>query len=165
MKVLLGSHFFPPNHVGGAEAYTYALSRQLRARGHDARVICAEDWGQGTNWGPLVENSVYAGVPVRRLRWNWTLAPDPFVALYDNALVERLFGEYLREWRPDIVHVTSCYTLSASILRAAQRADVPTFLTLTDYWFLCPRVTLMKSDGSLCEGPQDALTCQECMAG
>jgi glycosyltransferase involved in cell wall biosynthesis len=28
-------------------------------------------------------------------------------------------------------------------------------VSLTDFWFLCPRFTLQKSDGSLCKGPPD----------
>ncbi len=65
-------------------------------------------------------------------------------------------------FRPDVIHVTSCETLSASVLRAAKSRAVPLLLSLTDFWFLCPRITLLRSDGHLCDGntqPTDCVTC------
>jgi glycosyltransferase involved in cell wall biosynthesis len=40
---------------------------------------------------------------------------------------------------------------------------VPTILTLHDYWFLCPRHTLLRGDRSLCERiPEDPAECAWC---
>lgn len=164
MKVLLATHFFPPGHPGGTEAYTFGLARTLRRLGHQPFVICAEEWGTGDNWQPRHEDGEHDGIPVRRLYWNWQLAPDPFVNLYDNPETERHFEEYVRQLRPDVVHITSCYALGAGIVRASRRAGAPTFLTLTDFWFLCPRHTLRRGDGSLCPGPESAVICSRCMA-
>lgn len=164
MRVLIATHFFPPGHHGGTEAYTFGLAQALRQHGHSPFVICAEDWGTGPNWVPAPEDTVYAGIPVRRLRWNWRLAPRPFVSLYDNAEVERHFAGYVRQLEPDVVHVTSCYTLGARIIRASRQAGIPTLLTLTDFWFLCPRHTLLRGDGSLCEGPESAVGCLKCLS-
>lgn len=164
MRVLLATHFFPPNHPGGTEAYTYSLARTLASMGHSPHVICAERWGEGSSFEPRHEDTVYDGIPVRRLYWNWQLAPDPFVAAYDNRRVQEHVERYLRSLRPDVVHVTSCYTLGAGTILAARRVGVPTFLTLTDFWFLCPRHTLLRGDGSLCPGPESAATCARCLA-
>lgn len=164
MKILLATHFFPPGHPGGTEAYTLGLATMLARKGHAPAVICAEGWGTGDSWVPRHEDTVYAGVPVRRLYWNWQLAPDPFVNAYDNPGVERHLAEYLRDWQPDLLHITSCYSLGAGVVRAARRAGVPTILTLTDFWFLCPRHTLLRGDGTLCTGPETAIRCQSCMA-
>ena len=164
VKVLLATHFFPPNHPGGTEAYTLGLALALQRLGHSPCVICAEDWGTGDDWRARHEDTVYEGLPVRRLRWNWQLAPNPFVYLYDNPEVAGHFARYVGEIKPDVVHVTSCYTLGAGIIRAAHQAGVPVFLTLTDFWFLCPRHTLQRGDGSLCGGPQGSLRCLQCMA-
>jgi glycosyltransferase involved in cell wall biosynthesis len=49
-------------------------------------------------------------------------------------------------------------------LRAAREAGCRTVLTLTDFWFLCVRHTLLTGDGALCDGPRSALECQRCMA-
>ena len=164
MKILLATHFFPPGHPGGTEAYTLGLAQTLRSMGHSPFVICAERWGEGGSWVPRYEDTVYEGIPVRRLFWNWQLAPDPFVNFYDNRETQRHFGDYLELLRPDVVHVTSCYSLGAGILRASKLAGVPVVVTLTDTWFLCPRPTLQRSDGTTCVGPKDSTTCARCLA-
>jgi glycosyltransferase involved in cell wall biosynthesis len=164
VKILLATHFFPPGHPGGTEAYTYGLARKLSTLGHTPQVICAEDWGLGDTSEPRHVDTEYDGIPVRRLYWNWQLAADPFVNLYDNPAVERHFAEYLSQLQPDVVHVTSCYSLGAGILRVAGANGIPVFLTLTDFWFLCFRHTLLRSDGSLCEGPESAAKCLRCIS-
>lgn len=164
MKILLATHFFPPGHPGGTEAYTLGLARTLLRMGHAPYVICAEKWGEGNSWVPTHEDTVYEGIPVRRLFWNWNLAPDPFVNFYDNPEAQRHFGDYLKLLRPDVVHATSCYSLGAGVISAAQEAGVPIVLTLTDFWFLCPRHTLYRTDGTLCTGVESSSRCQECLA-
>ncbi len=163
-KVLLATHFFPPGHPGGTESYTYGLARTLLRKGHAPHVICAEGWGTGDSWLPRFEDSEYEGIPVRRLFWNWERASDPFVQLYDNHATEHEFASYLRDIQPDVVHITSCYALGAGIIRVAHRMGVPVLLTLTDFWFLCPRHTLLRGDGTLCPGPESAVICAKCMA-
>jgi glycosyltransferase involved in cell wall biosynthesis len=38
-------------------------------------------------------------------------------------------------------------------------------VTLTDFWFLCPQVTLRRSDGVLCDGHTTAWECLRCLLG
>lgn len=163
MRIGLATNFFPPCQPGGTEAYTYTLARILQRWKQDVRVICADRWGQGSNWEPVIADTVQDGVSVRRLAWNWEAAPNPFVDMYDNAPVERLFSVWLAQVQPDLVHITSFYSLGARIIRACQKAGVPTVVTPTDFWFLCPKHTLHRGDGTLCPGPESALGCQQCM--
>jgi len=164
MKILLATHFFPPGVSGGTESYTLGLARQLKAMGHSPHVVCAENWGKGRTYQPRHRDAPYEGIPVRRLSWNWQLAPDPFVNLFDNRQVERHMEAYLRELAPDVMHITSCYSLGSGIIRAASHAGVPTVLTLTDFWFISPRQTLRRGDGSLCDGPTSPAQCACCLA-
>ena len=164
MKVLLVPHFFPPSYPGGTESYTFGLAREIQRRGHSPYVICATDWGRGSSFRPTASDDEVEGIPVHRLAWNWETAPAPFRYLYNNPEVNQEFGRYLAWLRPDIVHITSCYAFGAGIIQVARQQRVPVFLTFTDFWFLCPRHTLWRGDGQLCEGPRDAVTCAGCMA-
>jgi glycosyltransferase involved in cell wall biosynthesis len=164
VKILFATHFFPPGHLGGTESYTLGLAQALRRMGHETYVVCAENFGVGASWSPRHVDTVYDGIPVRRLSWNWEQAPDPFVDYYRNAPVAEHVGAYLRELRPDVVHITSCYTLGAGIIGAAREAGIPIVATLTDFWFICPRTTLQRGDGTLCDGPRSAVDCQRCQA-
>lgn len=164
MKVLYVTNGFPPHRWAGTEAYTAALATEFARRDADVRVLCAGEWDTGEGHVNGVADSDYEGVPVRRLQLNWTRAHDPFTCLYDNPVVGELYGRWLDEWRPDVVHVTSCETLSASVLRVTRDRGLPLVLTLTDFWFICPRLTLLRGDGRTCNGQTTAWECTKCLA-
>lgn len=163
MKILFLTHFYPPNHIGGTENYTHGLAKGLIEAGHQVNVLCVEEWAQGERYWNGYTDDVYEGVPARRLKLNWTKAPDVNRYLYDNPLMAQYLKTYLAEWQPDIVHVTSCITLSASVIAVARQVGLPVVVTLTDFWFICPRVTLLRGDGKSCDGQVTEWECLECL--
>jgi glycosyltransferase involved in cell wall biosynthesis len=163
MKVLLISNFFPPTHMAGTEKRTLGYSLQLKERGHKVQVLCAGIWEDDLIYWKGHTDEIFQGINVRRINLNWSLAPDPNQFLFRNPNVEEHLRKWLLEVKPDIVHITSCNTLSASVIQAAKAQDLPVVLTLTDFWFICPRVTLLKADGSLCDGRTTSWDCLECM--
>ncbi|NOZ28729.1 MAG: glycosyltransferase family 4 protein [Chloroflexi bacterium] len=163
MKILFISNFFPPTHTAGTENYTYGIAHALLQAGHAVRVLCAGQWDEGPqHWNGYSED-MYNDVPIRRLHLNWTKAPDPNRYLYDNPVVAQHLRDYLKRFRPHIVHITSCYTLSASAIHVVKEANIPLVITLTDFWFLCPRLNLLRSDGELCDGRTTDQECLRCM--
>jgi glycosyltransferase involved in cell wall biosynthesis len=163
MNILLVSHFFPPTHNAGTENYTLGLARAFLARGHNVSVVCAEDWQNGGSYWSGVTEDLYKGVPVRRIHLNWNKASDPNRALYDSMPVERWLHRLLETEKPDIVHVTSTYSLGVGVLRSVRRAGIPLVLTLMDFWFLCPRTVLLRGDGEVCDGRTTPDECRECL--
>lgn len=161
--MLIAVHHFPPAYTGGAEWRAYRTAAWLRECGHDARVICVETIEAGEGSGVIFEDGEYGGVPVRRLSFSIKRAPDPFRWTYDNPWIGEHLRGYLAERAPDIFHLISGYLMSGSALRAAMEARIPTVVTLTDFWFLCPRITLLRSNGQLCGPPFDAVTCARCL--
>lgn len=103
------------------------------------------------------------GVHVYRLALNWQRASIPNQSLFDNPLVANWFRELLLELQPDIVHVVSCLTLSSSIVRAAKTLKKLVVITLMDFWFICPRHTLMRHDLTLCDGRTTNHECMKCV--
>ncbi len=162
MRILLLTHFLGGNHLGGTEVLTLAMAHGLQAQGHEVQVVCAEDWDTATSHKIESSTEVFQGVPIHRLHFNWKKAPDVFRYLYDNPEVETYISTYLTQFKPDIVHITSCYALSASIITVAHEHKIPCVLTATDFWFLCARNTLLQRDDSLCTGPDDAWKCAKC---
>lgn len=164
MKIVLPVHHFPPHSMAGAELYTFRLARWLQAHGYDVEVVCVEaiDWGRP---GDLrVAADAYEGIPVRRLSFNLLEARDRLRWSYDNPLIGAWFAEYLKRTRPDLVHFQAGYLLGVAPVLAAHDAGIPSVLTLHDYWFLCPRITLQRGDGSLCETiPESPAGCAWCM--
>ena len=163
MKILLISGFFPPKHTAGSEKRTYGYARTLLSKGHDVQVLCADEWTAGNQYWNGYYDEVYHDIPIRRLHINWKLAPDPNQYLYRNAVIAEQLEGWLAEWQPDIVHVISCYTASASVIEIAKAQHHPVILTLVDYWFLCPRLSLLHADGSLCSGQTTSWECVQCL--
>lgn len=163
MKILLITSFFPPTHTAGTEKRTFGYAKTLLERGHQIQVLCAGIWDEGQEYWNGYTDEVYKDIPVRRIHLNWTLAPDPNRFLYYNPVVEKHLKLWLLRWKPDIVHITSCTTLSASVINAVRDQNLPLVLTLTDFWFKCPRINLLRGDGSLCDGRTTAWQCLKCM--
>ena len=163
MKILFIANGYPPRRWAGTETYTAGLAKELQRRGHFVQVLCAGEWDKGPAYLNGAEDDLHDGIQVRRLNLNWQKAPDVFRYLYDDPVVEQYLVNLLTLDRPDLVHVTSCETLSASVLRAAKRTGLPAVLSLTDFWFLCPRMTLLHGDGALCDGQTTPWQCLRCM--
>jgi glycosyltransferase involved in cell wall biosynthesis len=101
-------------------------------------------------------------LPVRRLFLNLSNASDPARWEYDNPWIEAHLTEYLAEEKPDIFHLISGYLMTAGAIRAVKCQGIPVTLTLTDFWFLCHRVTLYRTSGTLCV-ENSSLDCVRCL--
>lgn len=163
MKIVLPVHHFPPRYSAGAELYTLRLARRLMSHGHHAEVVCVEAIDRGAPGELEAEHDSYAGVPVWRLSFNLAHADDPFGWRYDNPLIGAWFDAYLRRESPDLAHLQAGYLIGIAPLERAVAAGIPTILTLHDFWFLCPRITLQRGDGSICAAiPDDPAGCAWC---
>jgi len=163
MRVVLAVHHFPPRYTGGAELRAYRTASWLQNHGHDVRVVCVEAIDAGNGQGLTFQDGTYDGLPVRRLSFNMAAAPDQFRWTYDNPWIQTHLHGYLNDLAPDLLHLISGYLMSGSTLRVASSLGIPTVVTLTDFWFLCPRITLLRSNGHLCAPPFDAVTCARCL--
>jgi glycosyltransferase involved in cell wall biosynthesis len=91
-------------------------------------------------------------------------APDPHRYEYDNPWVGEHIQEFLQIHSPDIFHLISGYKITGSALRSSIALGIPTVVTLTDFWFICPRFTMLRSNGKLSTPPINAATCARCVA-
>ncbi len=161
MRIILPVHHFPPRYSAGAELYTFRLASWLMQHGHNVEVVTIESI-TGPENGLSASHDTYEGVPVWRLHFRLDTAHRQRW-LFDNPLLRTWFQDYLARVQPDLVHFQAGYLMGAGPLEVAT-AQVPTILTLHDYWFLCPRITLLKGDGSLCDAiPADPAGCAWCM--
>jgi len=143
MRVLLvNSHGADPA-FGGAERYVRDLARGFAARGWDAAVLSAFPQRmqvEGLETMTL-HGSDWRDDTRRRIRnrvGDVTAAPWP-----------RL-GSVLEELRPDLVHTGNLPGIGTGIWEVARRSGIATVHTLHDYYLLCARTSLVRSDGSPC---------------
>lgn len=158
------SNGFPPMRWAGVETYTASLAGTLLENEHSVQVLCCGDWHDGREHWNGYTDDVYNNIPVRRLNLNWQKSPDPQKYLYNNPVVAEFLDGYLKEIKPDLVHVTSCETLSASVLDVVKTNGIPLVLSITDFWFLCPRINLLKSNNENCDGATTPWECLKCTA-
>jgi len=163
MRVLITVHQFPPHHLGGAEWQAYRIAHWLKEEGHNIRVICVESDTHGPAGQLEYKDELYKGIPVRRLFFNLPLAPDPFRWSFRNPLIEQHLLAYLRDFQPNVLHLISGYLMSGSVISAARSSGIPVVLMPMDFWFLCPRVTLLRRDGTVCDIPTDPAECVLCL--
>ena len=161
MHVLVVSPHLPPAHVGGVEVYSQYLLRAFRARGHRVQGAAVEHVTSGVEACTALTDDA-DGYPTHRL--TLSLPPSrPFPLLAGHPAAEAWFARLLGETAPDVVHVQSGYLLGAPAMAAARRAGIPVVLTLHDYWFACPRVTLRHPSGEICSGPERPSKCAWCL--
>jgi glycosyltransferase involved in cell wall biosynthesis len=163
MRIAIALHHFPPRYTAGAEWRAYRTAVALQSRGHAVSVICVEYIDTGPAGRVAWQDEVYDGIPVRRLSFNLAAAPDRFRWEYDNLWIGEHVQTFLREQQPDVFHVISGYLITASALQAAFQLGQPTVVTLTDFWFLCPRITLLRSNGQVSTLPISPVTCARCL--
>jgi glycosyltransferase involved in cell wall biosynthesis len=163
MKILLAVHHFPPHYTGGAEWEAYNTAQALAARGHAVQVLCVERVDEGNSTGLTWSDEIYEGLPVRRLSYNLAAAPDPARWEYDNEWIGDHLRALIAEYRPDVFHLMGGYLLSGRALRVARALGVPTVLSLMDFWFLCPRISMWRSNNTLSTLPIDPVNCARCL--
>jgi glycosyltransferase involved in cell wall biosynthesis len=155
MRILMVSNLWPPEVVGGAEQYAFALATRLREAGHEVNVLTL-----GVD-GPDV---VHAVEP-----WPYPIPDAPtqparrrmlFHALdVYNPRARRGLDHVLDELAPDVVHTHAVQGLSSVALTRAHRHGVGHVHTLHDYWLLCQRNSMVHRDGRACE-----TRCHSCVA-
>jgi glycosyltransferase involved in cell wall biosynthesis len=163
MRIVVAVHHFPPRYTSGAELQAYRTAIWLRNHGYDVYVVCVEAIGVGNGHGLTFDDDIYEGLPVRRLSFELAAAPDPFRWTYNNLWIGKHLRGYLAELQPNLLYLISGYLMSGSALRAAVDLQIPTVVMLIDFWFLCPRITLLRSNGQLCINPFDPITCARCL--
>jgi len=163
MKVLLAAHQFLPEYSAGTEVLTAETAKELRARGHEVSVFAGHPYREPCEDHERFENYSFEGIEVTRFRHSHTPmggVRNVMALEYDNPLVAEFFRGHLERTRPDVVHFFHLQRLSASVLATCRSLRIPTVLTVTDFWPLCPTNQLMLPDNSHCPGPSaDGANC------
>jgi len=103
--------FYP--YIGGTEQLCFYLSKELVRRGHEVKVICANE--------PPAEDGIIEGIQVRRLPYRFKIA--------NTNITSYLYRELLRS-DFDIIHTHLPHPWSADIsVSVARKKNKPLFLT------------------------------------
>ncbi len=165
MRIAFVTHQYPPRYNTGTELYAKRLALKIRGTfGHDVRIFTCEPSWQAHPKLIHREETVDEGVAVTRVGMWGGLLPNQALNAYYNVLYGKVFGHYLRDVQPDVVHFFHSAFLGASLLEECFLRDIPTVVNLMDFWFLCPTAQLLKTrNHDRCAGPS-TFDCLECLS-
>lgn len=163
MRILLVVHGYPPTHSAGAEGRAARMARWFVDNGYYVEVIAVESVAAPDY---RVERDEYEGCIVHRL--HYSLEPDTktddFLAnTYEYAPIGTTIEQVLEAGSFDLMHIVSGYLIGHEAVLAAQRMGIRVVLTLTEFWFMCPRLNLIHATWKLCAGPDTYEKCTRCL--
>jgi glycosyltransferase involved in cell wall biosynthesis len=161
VKLVLGVHHYPPDRQAGAELIVERSARWLAARGHAVEVVAVRRIEAGP--GLAVTTEARDGVTVHRLDLQLTGQAQNLAFRHRDEALGAWFERWFAQLQPDLFHLHGGYLLTASPLAAARARGIPAVLTLHDYWFFCPRLTLLRSNGAVCAGQPAPPDCAWCL--
>jgi glycosyltransferase involved in cell wall biosynthesis len=163
MRILFLTHQYFPRHIGGTEMVVRGLASRLRERGDEAVVLTYVESESGHLPDLGFRVTEFEGVAVWELHWNLSIMPHPAEAEFHNPMIAELVARAAREIAPDVVHAAHVMKLSAAVVPRLKREGLPVIVSLSDFWPLCLRHTLLKPDAVLCEtGPDHPHRCLRC---
>jgi glycosyltransferase involved in cell wall biosynthesis len=160
MNVLIAVHGFPPTHYAGAERVAERITQWLINKGHNVEVFAIERLND-PNY--RIETGRENGYTVHRVFYS-AGTTTPYPHSYDSPQLANAIQYVLSQSHFDLIHIVSGYLLAVPVIRAARQAGIPVAITLTEYWFLCPRLNLLRPDQTLCSGPESDHKCTRCLA-
>jgi len=158
MRILKVIHGFPPDYMTGSEVYSYHIVQELRKRDVDTFVFTRVENQFDDNYRIYDED--YKGIPIRRI--NKVKRDYQYEEKVFDPQIDNLFKEYLKEVKPDIVHIGHLSHLSTNIIPITKKEHrLPIVFTIHDFWMFCIRGQLINHKKQICPGP-DPSTCQKC---
>lgn len=161
MRILLATHQFLPDFIGGTETLTWETAKELQQRGNRVTVWTALP----ADHPPERHTYGHAGVRVAGCRVNHRIGTVSVNGLlsdcYEPVSVQA-FRRRLERSRVDIVHFMHLSRLSAACVGECVARGIPVLFTATDYWPVCATGKLLLPGSRLCAGPDpDGRNCSD----
>jgi glycosyltransferase involved in cell wall biosynthesis/GT2 family glycosyltransferase len=157
-KVLFICHDFPPHKYAGAQLYAKHLAEEINAKNlANIEIIY-----------PVVRKKEKQDYEIITINTNKPVLHEIYKPCVDEPdkifddVVFKKFSSFLKSTKYDIIHFHGLGQLSLAPIFSADELNIPSIITLHDYWFLCDRWHMIKHDQSLCSGPDSIEKCAIC---
>lgn len=140
--------------IGGTERHVARLADALVRHGHEVAVVTMARDGLPTR--DVADNGVEIlrvdSLEVRALRRGYRDPNHSFHPPFPLPGTAAALATAIGDWGADVVHGHNWLTYP--LLTVKHRLDVPVVHTLHDYGAVCPKMTLLRPDGTVCDGPR-----------
>lgn len=142
-NVLFVVHDFVPYNHAGTEIYTFNLALELASQGLTVSVFFPV-YEPGLD-NPYIDKKIEAGL----IRYELHVGSFQLMLVRDEQ-IENAFMEVLNDCCFDAIHFQHVIRLPLSLITLARKFTDKLILTAHDHYLICPRVNMIKADGSLC---------------
>lgn len=158
MKILIVNSFYYPNMFGGAEHSIKNLAEELYNQGNSVYVLCTGNTDQfeeinNVNVYRIKNNNIKSTIEYMNNE-NKKLEKVIYKSIdlhgYTN---KNKISNIIDEIKPDIVHINNMPGIGLNIFNILEKKKIPIIFTGRDYYTICPKTTLIKSDNSICKTP------------
>ncbi len=141
MKILLVNKFHYLK--GGSEKYYFELGNLLKENGHEVAYFSMKD-EKNIQTG----DKEYFVEPIDLNNGSKLKALD---VIYSKDNYNKMINA-IDDFKPDIIHLNNFQRqLSASVVSAANKRNIPIVFTAHDVQAICPAITMLDNDGNICE--------------
>jgi glycosyltransferase involved in cell wall biosynthesis len=132
--------------------YLYSASR-LKA---DYRLFSKPGIEKDNNWP---NNNVYKIYNSQNLDKNF----DNLKLDITSPVNDKLFEDFIDTLKPETIHINENIGFSSEIVNIAKKKGIKVFVTVHEYWWLCPKRVMVDYNRKVCDGPKDMDKCSHCI--
>ena len=133
MRILSVGNLYPPHHFGGYELIWRGAVEQMRAAGHEIRILTTDHRHPSPD--PAIPEDPDCH---RELHWYWRDHDFPRLSFAARLRLERhnarVLTRHLEEWRPDVVAWWPMGGLSMALIERVHRMGRPSLAVVMDDW-------------------------------
>lgn len=164
LNILYLVHQFFPDAYTGTEKFVLTMAKSMLGSGHRVKVATysgSEPDSFPHSHGEVVYREYdYEGVPVIAYRHKGQDPARSFEIGHPDLV--SFAEEVMAEEQPDLLHIGHPMR-AMEFMQASLRYGVPYVITLTDFWFICPKGIMLHASRNLCAGPVQGNAClQHC---
>jgi glycosyltransferase involved in cell wall biosynthesis len=161
LKLLYLIHQFYPEYYTGTEKFILHLATMMQKSGHNVKIVTysfyKDSFYDASRKKILIKEFVYNGIPVIALKQK--KIPEDIHYALENKNLSEVANELINRENPDVVHVGHSMRVG-ELIKALRPRNIPYLITLTDFFLICPKYTLLTSQNALCNGPEGGSACQ-----
>lgn len=161
LRFLMVTTHYPPQHIGGDAVMVKYLSDELTRRGHEVHILrnirVYQHLRHDVITEPRLESIDDAGVVIHEFEGGRSSADIAanIVLGNDHRPVTQL-KKLIADIRPDVVH---WHNTKAFMRAPISFPSLVNAYTAHDYFAVCPKGSLLKPDGSVCQRPHRCALC------
>lgn len=140
------------DNMGGTQHHVRDLTMQMKDEYNVYVVARDRDY---------LNVTMYSGDKMLSLKY-YIGDKEGFPRIHETELAN-LFRNILCAFEINMLHVHHVYGLSFDIFDVAKELNIPTVLTMHDYYYICPNVKLVNAEGVHCDGYCSEEKCAICL--